>query len=70
MLQRQDDNRFYLRTSAGMPHARAPWAFEEAGMAVIPVAAHQVCALTGAGNIDVFAHCMGSAMLGMALLGS
>jgi cholesterol oxidase len=59
-----------LRTSAGMPHARAPWAFEEAGMADIPVAAHQVCALTGAGNIDVFAHCMGSAMLGMALLGS
>jgi choline dehydrogenase-like flavoprotein len=59
-----------LRTSAGMPHARVPWTFEQVGMADIPVAVHQVCALTGAAKIDVFAHCMGSAMLGMALLGS
>ncbi len=59
-----------LRTSAGMPHAREPWTFEQVGMADIPVAVHQVCALTGADRIDVFAHCMGSAMLGMALLGS
>ena len=59
-----------LRTSAGMPHARSPWSFEQVGMADIPVAVHQVCALTGAGKVDVFAHCMGSAMLGMALLGS
>ena len=59
-----------LRTSAGMPHAREPWTFEQVGMADIPVAVHQVCEMTGAGEIDVFAHCMGSAMLGMALLGS
>ncbi|NPC56320.1 alpha/beta fold hydrolase [Caenimonas soli] len=59
-----------MRTSAGMPHAKEPWAFEEAGMADIPVAVHQVCTLTGAEKVDVFAHCMGSAMLGMALLGS
>jgi len=59
-----------LRTSAGMPHAREPWTFEQVGMADIPVAVHQVCAMTGAAKIDVFAHCMGSAMLGMALLGS
>lgn len=59
-----------LRTSAGMPHAREHWTFEQVGMADIPVAVHQVCALTGAPKIDVFAHCMGSAMLGMALLGS
>ena len=59
-----------LRTSAGMPHAREPWTFEQVGMADIPVAVHQVCAMTGADRIDVFAHCMGSAMLGMALLGS
>ena len=39
-------------------------------MADIPMAVHQVCALTGAKKSDVFAHCMGSAMLGMALLGS
>ena len=37
-----------LRTSAGMPHAKVPWTFEEAGMADIPMAVHQVCALTGA----------------------
>lgn len=59
-----------LRTSAGMPHAREPWTFEKVGRSDIPVAVHQVCAQTGAGKIDVFAHCMGSAMLGMALLGS
>ena len=59
-----------LRTSAGMPHAKEPWTFEQAGMADIPMAVHQVCALTGADKVDVFAHCMGSAMLGMALLGS
>ena len=58
-----------LRTSAGMPHAKSPWTFEEVGLADIPMAVHQVCALTGAAQIDVFAHCMGSAMLGMALLG-
>lgn len=59
-----------LRTSSGMPHARVAWTFEQVGMADIPVAVHQVCVLTGAAQIDVFAHCMGSAMLGMALLGS
>ncbi len=58
-----------LRTSAGMPHARAPWRFEDAAMADIPVAIHQVRMLTGAERIDVFAHCMGAAMFGMALLG-
>ncbi|WP_167772473.1 alpha/beta fold hydrolase [Ramlibacter henchirensis] len=59
-----------LRTSAGMPHAREPWAFEQVGYADIPVAVHKVCAMTGVPKIDVFAHCMGSAMLGMALLGT
>jgi cholesterol oxidase len=59
-----------MRTSAGMPHAKAPWTFEEVGMADIPVAVDRVCALSGEPAIDVFAHCMGSAMLGMALLGS
>ncbi|AMO22626.1 hypothetical protein GCM10027034_30600 [Ramlibacter solisilvae] len=59
-----------MRTSAGMPHAKAPWNFEQVGMADIPVAVHQVCSMTRAKQIDVFAHCMGSAMLGMALLGN
>lgn len=59
-----------MRTSAGMPHARWPWSFEQVGMTDIPLAVYQVCVLTGAEKIDVFAHCMGSAMLNMALLGS
>lgn len=58
-----------LRTSAGMPHAREPWTFEQVGMTDIPMAVHQVCVKTRCQKIDVFAHCMGSAMLGMALLG-
>ncbi len=57
-----------LRTSAGMPHARHPWTFENAAYADIPVAVDHVLAATGQPRIDVFAHCMGSAMLGMALL--
>ncbi len=57
-----------LRTSAGMPHARAPWTFEEVALTDIPVAVEQVVRLTGVEKIDVFAHCIGSAMFGMALL--
>lgn len=58
-----------MRTSSGMPHARHAWNFEQVAMADIPMAIHQVCLLSGGNKIDVFAHCMGSAMLGMALLG-
>lgn len=58
-----------MRTSAGMPHARHPWRFEEVARADIPVAIDHVLTSTGKDRIDVFAHCMGSAMLGMALLG-
>ncbi|MES2531115.1 MAG: alpha/beta fold hydrolase, partial [Pseudomonadota bacterium] len=58
-----------MRTSAGMPHAQHPWRFEEVARADIPVAIGHVLASTGKAKIDVFAHCMGSAMLGMALLG-
>ncbi|MDQ0036692.1 choline dehydrogenase-like flavoprotein [Variovorax boronicumulans] len=58
-----------MRTSAAMPHARHPWSFEEVARADIPVAIHHVLSITGKMQVDVFAHCMGSAMLGMALLG-
>ncbi len=57
-----------MRTSSGMPTARVPWSFEEAALEDIPAAVAEICRRTGAPSIDVFAHCMGSAMLGMAVL--
>ena len=57
-----------LRTSSGMPTARHNWVFEHAALADIPVAIDRICLETGAGSLDVFAHCMGAAMLTMAVL--
>ena len=57
-----------LRTSSGMPTARHPWAFEDAALADIPVAIDEICRVTGEKSVDVFAHCMGSVMLSMAVL--
>jgi choline dehydrogenase-like flavoprotein len=57
-----------MRTSSGLPTARIPWAFEEAALADIPAAVAAICRASGAPAIDVFAHCMGSAMLAMAVL--
>ena len=58
-----------LRTSAGMPTARDPWTFEEVANADIPLAIDHIFHAIGQKPIDVVAHCMGSAMLNMALLG-
>jgi choline dehydrogenase-like flavoprotein len=63
-----------MRTSAGMPTATHPWCFEDAAFADIPAAIgfihRQVNPLPGAPvqKIDILAHCMGAAMLGMAVL--
>ncbi len=57
-----------LRTSSGMPTARHPWAFEDAALADLPAAIDFICRETGSPQVDVFAHCMGSAMLSMAVL--
>ncbi|MBP6852987.1 MAG: alpha/beta fold hydrolase, partial [Rhodoferax sp.] len=57
-----------LRTSAGMPSAVLPWHFEDAALADIPVAIARIRAITGAAQVDVFAHCIGAVMLSMALL--
>jgi cholesterol oxidase len=63
-----------LRTSAGMPTARDPWAFEDAAWADIPVAIDHIARLVGQERggepvqVDVFAHCIGAVMLSMALL--
>ncbi|MFB9243066.1 alkaline phosphatase D family protein [Massilia antarctica] len=57
-----------LRTSSGMPHARHPWTFEDAAHADIPAAIDHICRASGFGYLDVVAHCMGAAMISMAIL--
>jgi choline dehydrogenase-like flavoprotein/pimeloyl-ACP methyl ester carboxylesterase len=56
-----------LRTSSGMPTARHPWAFEDAGLADIPAAFDFIHRETGE-KLYVVAHCMGSVMFSMAVL--
>lgn len=58
-----------LRTSPGMPTATHPWTFEDVAHHDIPIAIDHIWRQTGERPIDVFAHCMGSAMLWMGLLG-
>lgn len=58
-----------LRSSCGMPTGQQPWAFEDMSGHDIPVALDFVCRATGRSRVDVVSHCMGSAMLAMALLG-
>ncbi len=57
-----------MRTSSGMPTAMLPWSFEDVAFADIPVAIDHVCRNTGKEKVDIVAHCMGSAMLSMAIL--
>ncbi|MEJ2602228.1 MAG: alpha/beta fold hydrolase [Gammaproteobacteria bacterium] len=57
-----------MRSSCGMPTARAPWSFEQMAFRDIPEAVGYVCEETGRPQVDIIAHCMGAAMLGMALL--
>jgi cholesterol oxidase len=56
-----------LRTSAGLPSATEPWSFEEAALIDLPAALLHIKAVTGE-RVDVLAHCIGCAMLGMAIL--
>lgn len=58
-----------LRTSPGLPTATHPWAFEDVAHHDIPLAIDHIWRHTGERPVDVFAHCMGSAMLWMGLLG-
>ena len=58
-----------LRSSAGLDTATEGWAFEDMAEADIPDAICHILAVTGSGKIDVVAHCMGSAMFSMAVLG-
>src|SRR3989344_4515494 len=58
-----------LRTSPGLPTATHPWTFEDVAHHDIPLAIDHIWRHTGERPVDVFAHCMGSAMLWMGLLG-
>ncbi|MFG6448739.1 alpha/beta fold hydrolase [Roseateles sp. BYS180W] len=57
-----------MRTSAGLPTAVLPWTFEQVGFNDIPLAVDAVLRATGAAQVDVLAHCMGSVMLHQALM--
>lgn len=59
-----------MRTSSGMPHAKRDWSFDQAAFADIPAAVDHICRTTGLTKVDVVAHCMGSVMFSMAVLGS
>lgn len=59
-----------LRSSCGLKTAREHWTFEQVGYSDIPVAVEWVLRRTRHHKIDIVAHCMGSAMLSMALLGA
>lgn len=57
-----------LRSSCGLPTASWPWSFERIGLFDIPAAIDYVCQKSGQAQVDVVAHCMGAAMLSMAVL--
>ncbi|MCX7275323.1 MAG: alkaline phosphatase D family protein [Burkholderiales bacterium] len=56
-----------LRSSAGMPTAGTAWALEEPALVDIPAALLHIRQLSGQ-PVDVLAHCIGAAMLSMAIL--
>ncbi|MBI5719582.1 MAG: alkaline phosphatase D family protein [Burkholderiales bacterium] len=56
-----------LRTSSGLPTCTLPWSMEQVALVDIPAALMHVRQATGR-PVDVLAHCIGCAMLGMALL--
>ena len=57
-----------LRTSCGMPTATSDWTFEQVACADIPAAIDYIWRQKERRKLDVFAHCMGSVMLSMAIL--
>ncbi len=57
-----------LRTSSGLDTARNHWKFEDVAWIDIPYAIERITTETRAPKIDIVAHCMGAAMLCMAIL--
>jgi pimeloyl-ACP methyl ester carboxylesterase len=56
-----------LRSSSGMPTATDAWSYEEIALVDIPAALLHIKTITGK-KVDVVAHCVGAAMLSMAIL--
>ncbi|MEM8561038.1 MAG: alpha/beta fold hydrolase [Pseudomonadota bacterium] len=59
-----------MRSSCGMPSALTNFTFEELAATDIPVAINHVVSMTQQDKVNVVAHCMGAAMLSMAILTS
>jgi len=57
-----------LRSSCGMPTACEDWTFERIALHDIPAAIDLVRRVSKHEQVDIVAHCMGSAMLSMAIL--
>jgi cholesterol oxidase len=57
-----------MRSSSGMPTATGDWPFEKMAKDDIPTAIDHIRKVTGHHQVDVVGHCMGAAMLSMALL--
>jgi len=57
-----------LRTSSRLATARYPWSFEQVAEKDIPTAINYIYEYYNRRSIDIVAHCMGSAMLGMSIL--
>lgn len=59
-----------MRSSCGMKTATTNYRFEELAYADIPIAIDHIYKQTGCKPVNVIAHCMGAAMLSMAILNS
>jgi hypothetical protein len=57
-----------LRTSVAFPTAGHAWELDEVGATDIPAAVDEVLLATGARQVDVIAHCIGSTMFSYAVL--
>ena len=59
-----------LRTSSGQPTtAKEPWSFDQIGSADVPAVLRAAAAESIDGKVDVIAHCMGTVVFSIAVLG-
>lgn len=58
-----------LRTSVALPSSHRAWTFDEVAKQDVPAAFAFVSLMTGVEQLNVVAHCMGSAVFNMAVLG-
>lgn len=58
-----------LRSSCAFESGQENWEFEDMAYFDIPRALNEICLQTGSHKVDVVAHCMGSVMLSMMIMG-